>query len=146
MVPAVRSQFRHSAADASIVMRSSNRVRKREGMKTANSESGECKSVRSSLDSYAANELDAETRSEVIDHLESCERRRTSLNDRARLKARLRQAILSERAPEDLRRRIGSEFRTQRASGVGPGRSLILSVGAVVLIAIALGLYYCSRL
>jgi len=96
-------------------------------------EDGHCKRIRSYLDSYLNNELMVETNHEVLTHLETCGACSRSLEDRARLKARLKRAVMQEYAPAALRERIASDLR--RGRGFSFNRvSLALAAAAAVLV------------
>ena len=76
-------------------------------MNVVNFEDGHCKRIRSYLDSYLSNELMVETNHEVLTHLETCGACSRSLEDRARLKAQLKRAVMQEYAPAALREVVG---------------------------------------
>ncbi|HSO76692.1 MAG TPA: zf-HC2 domain-containing protein [Blastocatellia bacterium] len=80
-------------------------------MNIINFEDAHCKRIRSYLDSYLNNELMVETNHEVLTHLEACEACSRSLEDRGRLKAQLKRAVMQEHAPVALRERISSDLR-----------------------------------
>lgn len=98
-----------------------------------NFEDSHCKRIRSYLGSYLNNELMVETNHEVLRHLEACEECSRSLEDRARLKARLKHAVIQEYAPTALRERITSDLR--RSRGFSFSRlSLALAAAVAVLV------------
>lgn len=102
-------------------------------MNIVNFEDGHCKRIRSYLDSYLNNELMVETNHEVLRHLEACEDCSRSLEDRARLKAQLKRAVMQEYAPAALRERITADLR--RSPGFSLSRvSLALAAAAAVLV------------
>ena len=102
-------------------------------MNIVNFEDGHCKRIRSYLDSYLNNELMVETNHEVLRHLEACEDCSRSLEDRARLKAQLKRAVMQEYAPAALRERITTDLR--RSRGFSFSRvSLALAAAAAVLV------------
>src|SRR6266496_4563692 len=102
-------------------------------MNVVNFEDGHCKRIRSYLDSYLNNELTVETNHEVLTHLENCEECARSLEDRARLKAQLKHAVMQEYAPVALRERIANDIR--RGRGFSFNRiSLALAAAAAVLV------------
>lgn len=109
-------------------------------MNVINFEDGQCRRIRSYLDSYLNNELMVETNHEVLRHLDTCESCSRSLEDRARLKARLKRAVMQENAPAALRERIGSSLR-QRGSSSFSRFSLAVAAAAAVL-AIALTTFF----
>ena len=102
-------------------------------MNVVNFEGGHCKRIRSYLDSYLNNELMIETNHEVLTHIEKCEKCGRALEDRVRLKARLKHAVMQEYAPVALRERIGGDIR--RGNGFSFSRiSLALAAAAAVLV------------
>lgn len=104
-----------------------------ERMNIVNFEDGHCKRLRSYLDSYLNNELMVETNHDVIRHLEACEDCSRLLEDRARLKAQLKRAVMHEYAPAALRERIGSDLR--RGRGFSFSRlSIALAVATAALV------------
>ncbi len=84
-------------------------------MKIPNFEASECERVRSYLDSGLNYGILAETNHEVLKHLESCTQCARVREDRARVKAQLKRAVLNERAPEALSDRIGAIFGARAA-------------------------------
>ena len=102
-------------------------------MNIVNFEDGHCKRIRSYLDSYLNNELMVETNHEVIGHLEACEDCSRSLEDRARLKAQLKRAVMQEYAPAALRERIATDLRRSRGFSFSKV-SLALAAAAAVLV------------
>lgn len=65
-----------------------------------------CGKYRPLLDSYVSNELLIETTHEVVRHLESCRSCRFELDERVRLRGKLRQAVNGIAPPAALRSRI----------------------------------------
>ena len=112
-------------------------------MNVVNFEDGHCKHIRSYLDSYLNNELMVETNHEVLGHLETCEACSRSLEDRARLKAQLKRAVMQEYAPAALRERIASDLRRGRGFSFNK-ISLALAAAAAVLV-IAAATFLISR-
>lgn len=112
-------------------------------MNVINFEDGHCKRVRSYLDSYLNNELIVETNHEVLAHLETCEACSRSLEDRARLKAQLKRAVMQEYAPAALRERIVADLRRSRSFNFNR-ISLSLAAAAAVLM-IAAATFFISR-
>ena len=102
-------------------------------MNVVNFEDGHCKRVRSYLDSYLNNELMVETNHEVLTHLEKCETCNRSLEDRVRIKAQLKRAVVQEYAPAALRERIVSDLRRGRGFSFNK-MSLALAATAAVLV------------
>src|SRR5215471_9947007 len=105
-------------------------------------ENGECKRVRSYLDSYLSNELMVETNLEVLKHLEGCPDCSRILDDRARIKAQLKQVALNVQAPEALRDRIRSDIRRPGRFNFNLGPAWMLAAAAVIVLAIGLGIYF----
>ncbi len=102
-------------------------------MNVVNFEDGHCTRIRSYLDSYLNNELMVETNHEVLTHLETCGACSRSLEERARLKAQVKHAVMQEYAPAALRERIASDLR--RGRGFSFNRvSLALAAAAAVLV------------
>jgi anti-sigma factor RsiW len=66
----------------------------------------QCRKIRSYLDSYLNSELLVETNHEVLKHIEECGDCACALDDRARVKALLKQAVQGDAAPAALRTRI----------------------------------------
>src|SRR5262249_48084928 len=105
-------------------------------MKIVKFENGECKRVRSYLDSYLSNELMVETNLEVLKHLESCADCSRLLDDRARIKAQLRRVVSNVQAPEALQDRIRNDLRRPQRFNFSFTPSWMLAAAAVVLAAI----------
>lgn len=106
-------------------------------MNVINFEDSRCKRVRSYLDSYLNNELMVETNHEVLTHLETCEACSRSLEDRARVKAQLKRAVMQEYAPAALRERIGSDLRRSRWFSFNSFSLALAAAAAMVVIATA---------
>jgi len=106
-------------------------------MNVINFEDSRCKRVRSYLDSYLNNELMVETNHEVLTHLERCEACSRSLEDRARVKAQLKHAVMQEYAPAALRERIGVDLRRSRRFSFNTFSLAVAAAAAVLVIAAA---------
>jgi len=104
-------------------------------MNIVNFEDGHCKRIRSYLDSYLNNELMVETNHEVLRHLEACEDCARALEDRARLKARLKHAVMQEYAPAALRERITTDLRRSRGFSFSRVSFALAAAAAVLVIA-----------
>lgn len=102
-----------------------------------------CKRIRPYLDSYLNNELMVETNHEVLRHLETCEACSQSLEDRARLKAQLKHAVMQEYAPAALRERIASDLR--RGRGFSFSKISIALAAAAAVLVIAAATFLISR-
>jgi len=98
-------------------------------------ENGQCKRIRSYLDSYLNNELMVETNDEVLTHLERCGACYQSLTDLARLKAQLKRAVMQEYAPAGLREQITKGLRRRGFSfnrvSLAFALAAVLPIGAV---------------
>ncbi|HMG34961.1 MAG TPA: zf-HC2 domain-containing protein [Blastocatellia bacterium] len=109
---------------------------------------GQCKRIRSYLDSYLNNELLVETTHEVIKHLESCKDCARVLEERTRIKDQLKRAVLGDSAPLELQARILHDIRRGSRPGFLFGalnKSWVLAAAAAVLFgAIALGIVFKS--
>ncbi|HSF24208.1 MAG TPA: zf-HC2 domain-containing protein [Blastocatellia bacterium] len=105
-------------------------------MNIVNFEDGHCKRIRSYLDSYLNNELMVETNHEVLRHLEACEDCSRSLEDRARLKAQLKRAVMQEYAPAALRERITADLRRSRGFSFSRMSFALAATAAVLVIAV----------
>jgi hypothetical protein len=112
-------------------------------------EGGQCRKIRSYLDSYLNDELLVETNHEVIKHLDICWDCARALEDRVRVKDQLKRAVLADTAPIDLHERIRNDIRRTRRFGCTfdvINRSwMFAAVAAVLLGAIALGIVFKSR-
>ncbi|HWO00057.1 MAG TPA: zf-HC2 domain-containing protein [Blastocatellia bacterium] len=98
-------------------------------------EDGHCKRIRSYLDSFLNNELMVETNHEVLTHLETCGACSRTLEDRARLKAQLKHAVMQEYAPAALRERIASDLRRGRVFSFNRASPALAAAAAVLVIA-----------
>lgn len=74
-----------------------------------------CEKTRRYLDSYISNELLVETNHEVLHHLEGCPDCAAELDNRSRLRARLKSAVESQAVPPDLQVRIRARIRERSA-------------------------------
>jgi hypothetical protein len=105
-------------------------------MNVINFEDGHCKRMRSYLDSYLNNELMVETNHEVLAHLDSCKECARSLEERARLKAQLKRAVMQDYAPAALRERIGADLRRSRRFSLNRFTLTLAAAAAALLIAV----------
>ena len=80
-------------------------------MKVIGFERNYCKKIGTLLDSYLNDELLVETAHEVLSHMHVCADCSEEFRARARLRARLRAAILREAAPLALREKIKRSIR-----------------------------------
>jgi hypothetical protein len=104
-------------------------------MKVLNFEHGECKKIRTYLDSYINNELLVETNHEVLKHLESCQDCAASLDARLRVKRALQTAVKKEVAPLSLQYRIQREIRKTGATPSYNWRTWMIAAAAMVVVA-----------
>jgi anti-sigma factor (TIGR02949 family) len=111
-------------------------------MKIVEFESGQCRRVRSYLDSYLSNELMAETNLEVLQHLENCANCARELDDRARIKAQLKRVVLNVQAPDSLQKRIRGDIRRTQRFSFSLSPTWMLAAAAAVVIAVMLGLFF----
>ena len=98
-----------------------------------------CGRIRQYLDSYLDNELLVETNHEVLKHLSTCPECAQLLENRARLKRRLKEAVAAEQAPAVLLDSIQSRIRQEprpRLFGSNFGRWGI-AVAAALILAVA---------
>ncbi len=70
-----------------------------------------CEKIRRYLDSYLDNELLVETNHEVLRHLATCPNCKRVLEDRARLKKAVKQAVTRQEAPAALQDLLVSRKR-----------------------------------
>lgn len=111
-------------------------------MKIVDFESGQCRRVRSYLDSYLSNELMVETNLEVLKHLETCEDCSRALEDRARIKTQLKRVVLNGQAPAALRERIRNDIHRTHRFNLDFRSSWMLAAAAAVIVAVALGVFF----
>jgi anti-sigma factor (TIGR02949 family) len=111
-------------------------------MKMVDFESGQCRKIRSYLDTYLSNELTAETNLEVLKHLEICETCSRELDDRARIKAQLKRVVLNVQAPDTLQKRIRIEMRRTHRFNFNFNPSWMLAAAAVIVVAVMLGVLF----
>jgi hypothetical protein len=78
-----------------------------------------------------------ETNHEVLTHLEACGTCSRSVEDRARLKAQLRRAVMQEYAPAALRERIASDLRRTHGFSFKTFSLALAAAAAVLVIAAA---------
>jgi hypothetical protein len=115
-------------------------------MKVIKFEPGDCKVIRSYMDSYMNDALLVETNHEVLKHLEICKDCATELESRMRVKRVLQKAVKNDVAPSALQYRIQREIRKQQP---GPGyqwRSWMLAAAATLVIALgSWGVFQASK-
>ena len=104
-------------------------------MNIINFEKGGCKRFRPHLDAYLSDELPAETRRGVLNHIEACADCREVLESRRRVKDVLRGAVLKDAAPPALRERIRQDIR----GGASPAWHRWLLVAAAMIALVAVG-------
>jgi len=105
-------------------------------MNVINFEQHHCKKVRAYLDSYLNNELLVETTHDVLRHLEQCAECSQALENRRRVKALLKTAVMKETAPPALEDRIRRRIRKDASRG-WPMWTLV-AAAAVIVIAVGL--------
>src|SRR6185369_8865380 len=105
-------------------------------MNIINFEQHHCKRLRGYLDSYLNNELLVETTHEVLRHLEHCAACSEALENRRRVKAMLKAAVMKEAASPALQDRIRRGVRKETSRG-WPAWTLV-AAAAVLLIAVGL--------
>jgi anti-sigma factor (TIGR02949 family) len=94
----------------------------------------DCEKVSRYMDSYVNNELLVETNHEVLRHLETCSTCSEEFEARARLKARLKFAVESQRVPAELPARIRERIRQDESKPVFAGWTTWAAVAAAVLL------------
>ena len=99
-------------------------------------EHGECQRIRSYLDPHMNNELTVEANHDVLTHLEKCEACSRSLEDRVRVRAQLKRAVIREYAPTSLQERIRSDLRHARGFRSNAFSFSLVAAAAVLVIAV----------
>jgi hypothetical protein len=106
-------------------------------MKVVNFNERSCDKYRRSFDAYLDNELLVETNQDVLQHLNSCTECARILEDRARTKQLVRNAVTKEQAPPELVTALRSRLRSERPSFFAFNTARwTLAVAAVLLLAI----------
>jgi hypothetical protein len=105
-------------------------------MNVINFEQHHCKRVRDYLDSYLNNELLVETTHEVLRHLEQCAGCTEALENRRRVKALLKTAVMKETASVALEDRVRRQIRRDTSRG-WPAWTLV-AAAAIILVAVGL--------
>ena len=97
-----------------------------------------CEKVRRYFDSYLDNELLVETNHEVLRHLATCSDCTRVLEDRARLKKAVKQAVTQEEAPAALLETIQKSIREGKHGSffAGDFGRWMIAVAAVLLLAV----------
>ena len=108
-------------------------------MSVVNFEQHQCKKISPYLDSYLNDELLVETNHEVLKHLESCKSCAQTLEDRARVKTLLRQAVRRDTAPAALRERIERDIRKRAPGSVVSSPVMLWALAAAAMIAVLIG-------
>ena len=78
---------------------------------------GACEKTRKYLDAYISNELLVETNHEVLRHIENCPACAAEADARARLRTRLKAAVIAQSVPPELQVRIREQIRDNRSAG-----------------------------
>ena len=105
-------------------------------MNVINFEQHHCKRVRDYLDSYLNNELLVETTHDVLRHLEQCAECADALENRRRVKALLKTAVMKETASVALEDRVRRQIRRDTSRG-WPAWTLV-AAAAIILVAVGL--------
>jgi hypothetical protein len=103
-------------------------------MKVIKFQQGDCKNIRSYMDSYMNDELLVETNHEVLKHLELCQDCATELESRMRVKQVLQRGVKKDVAPSGLQYRIQKEIRKQQSPGY-QWRNWMLAAAAMLIVA-----------
>src|SRR5215470_12367082 len=90
--------------------------RRRVLMNVINFSERACEKYRRYFDAYLDNELLVETNQDVLQHLTSCPQCTSILEDRARAKQLVREAVTKEQAPPELVAALQSRLRAERPS------------------------------
>jgi anti-sigma factor RsiW len=93
-----------------------------------------CSEARKMLDAWFDRELDVRTSLEVEEHVQSCERCRTHVNNLTTLRTALRDPSLRRPLPRGLERRIAPKRRVLWATGAGAALAAALAVVLVVAV------------
>jgi hypothetical protein len=75
---------------------------------------GGCEKTRKYLDAYVSNELMVETNYEVLRHIEGCPACGAEVENRTRLRSRLKAAVKAQSVPPELQVRIREQIRSGR--------------------------------
>jgi hypothetical protein len=98
---------------------------------------GDCKTIRSYMDSYMNDELLVETNHEVLKHLETCKDCATELESRMRVQRVLQKAVKKDVAPAGLQYRIQRDIRKQQQPTSGyQWRNWVLAAAAMFIVAV----------
>jgi anti-sigma factor RsiW len=96
-----------------------------------------CERYRRYFDAYLDNELLVETNQEVLHHLNSCAECTKMLDDRSRVKQRVKQAVTAEIVPTELAAAVRSGLRTDRRGFFASNTARwMMAAAAVLLLAI----------
>jgi hypothetical protein len=99
-----------------------------------------CERYRRYFDAYLDNELPVETNQDVLQHLNSCAECAGILQDRARTKHLVRDAVTKEQAPPELVAALQSRLRHERRSFFAPDTARWMMAGAAVLLLAIVGI------
>jgi len=102
-------------------------------------DSKQCERIRRHLDAYLSNELLAETTSEILRHLETCEACTRELEIRTRVRDLVRRAATSQTPPKELRLTIEQRLRETQPGFWGGTRQLSWAVALAGIAIIVLG-------
>ena len=96
-----------------------------------------CERYRRYFDAYLDNELLVETNQEVLHHLNSCAECKRIMDDRARVKERVKMAVSSEEVPIELVASVRNRLRTDRPGFFADNTARwMMAAAAVLLLAI----------
>jgi anti-sigma factor (TIGR02949 family) len=106
---------------------------------------GGCEKTRKYLDAYISNELTVETNHEVLRHIEGCPSCASELDNRARLRSRLRAAVNTQSVPPELQVRVREQIRSS-GSGNRAGFEWLRAgwprwAGAMAALVVAAGIW-----
>jgi hypothetical protein len=106
-------------------------------MKVIKFAQGDCKTIKSYMDSYMNDELLVETNHEVLKHLETCKDCAMELESRMRVKQVLQRAVKKDVASAGLQYRIQREIRKQQQPTPGyQWKTWVLAAAAMLIVAI----------
>ncbi len=102
-------------------------------MQLINFKDGACRRVQAHFDAYMDNELLVETNRDVLEHLESCPRCATTLDDQIRFRAALRRAGSQVAVPEAVGDAVRSSLNQASTARAWPRWAAVAAAAAVVL-------------
>jgi anti-sigma factor (TIGR02949 family) len=114
-------------------------------MKTVHFGETACERTRRYLDSYISNELLVETNHEVLRHLDNCSECSAELDQRTRLKQRVKAVVQQQAAPPDLQVRIREQVRHAQRDRFFSGSWLRPAAVAAACASLAVGVWQFRR-